>query len=95
MSTLVEPSSLPNSSTAYCRGSHRHYLRGLEQFHQHCLRTIQNSQWSDFIINMELLEIPKNTRAGHASQMGNHHQLLIILCDELSSGHQRNDTRNA
>ena len=74
------------------------HLKLLEQFHQHCLRTILNIHWSNSITNLIVLEwadiasieamlLKIQLRwAGHVSRMEDHRLLKIILYGKLSSG---------
>ena len=43
--------------------TYRRHLRLLEHFHQRCLRSILNNHWSDFVTNIEVLEVIKNASA--------------------------------
>ena len=76
------------------------HLKLLERFHQHCLHTILNIHWSDYINNLIVLEradIPSIESmllkiqlrwAGHVSRMEHHCLSRIILYGELTSGLQ-------
>ena len=78
--------------------TYRNHLKPLEQFHQHCLCTILNIQWSDYINNLIVLEWADITSietmllktklrwAGHVSRMEEYRLSKIILYGELSSG---------
>ena len=75
-------------------------LRLHERFHQRCLRTILNIQWSEFVTNVEVLEKAKLTSieamllksqlrwVGHVSRMEDHLLPKIALYGELSSDHR-------
>ncbi len=77
----------------------RHHLRLLERFHQHCLGTILNIRWSDFVANTEVLELAEVISieamvlklqlrwAGHVSRMEKYHLHRIVLYGELPSGY--------
>ena len=48
----------------YCAESwviYRRHLRLIEGYHQRCLRTILNIHWSDFVTNIEVLEMANVT----------------------------------
>ena len=59
----------------------RRHLRLIERYHQRCLRTILNIHWSDFVTNIEVLDMAMGTSieakllkiqfrwAGHVSKM--------------------------
>ncbi|XP_063615914.1 uncharacterized protein LOC134789139 [Penaeus indicus] len=80
--------------------TYRHHLRLLERFHQHCLRTILNIHWSDYVTKVEVLEqaeissieamlLKSQLRwAGHVSRMEEHRLPKIVLYGELSTGHR-------
>ena len=69
---------------------HRH-LCLIEHYHQRCLCTSLNINWSDFVTNIEVLEMAKVTSikamflktllywAGHVSKMEDHHLTKIVL----------------
>ncbi|XP_069760398.1 uncharacterized protein [Narcine bancroftii] len=73
-------------------------LRLLERFHQRCLRSILNIHWSDFITNIEVLEMAEADSiestllkiqlrwVGHVSRMEDHRLPKIVLYGELSTG---------
>ncbi|XP_069745531.1 uncharacterized protein [Narcine bancroftii] len=79
---------------------YRHHLRLLECFHQRCLRSILNIHWSDFISNIEVLEMAKADSIEstllkiqlrwvcHISRMEDHRLPKIVLYGELSTGHR-------
>ena len=74
------------------------HLKLLERFHQHCLRTILNIHWSNYITNIIVLERADITSieamllkiqlrwAGHVARMEDHRLPKIILYSEISSG---------
>ena len=78
--------------------AYRHHLRLLKRFHQHCLRTIFNIHWSDYVTKIEVLELADITSiaamllksqlrwAGCVSTMEDHHLSKIVIYGELSSG---------
>ncbi|XP_069742434.1 uncharacterized protein [Narcine bancroftii] len=78
---------------------YRHHLRLLEHFHQRCLRSILNIHWSDFIPNIEGLEMAEADSiestllkiqlrwVGHVSRMEDHRLPKIVLYGELSTSH--------
>ncbi|XP_069749915.1 uncharacterized protein [Narcine bancroftii] len=82
---------------------YRHHLRLLERFHQCCLRSILNIHWSDFISNIEVLEMAEADSiesmllkiqlrwVGHVSRMEDHRLPKIVLYGELSTGHRDRD----
>ena len=41
--------------------TYRRHLRLIERYHQHCLRAILVIHWSDFVTNIEVLEMAKVT----------------------------------
>ena len=69
-------------------------------FNQRCLRTILNVHWTDFVTNIEVLEMAMVTSiealllkiqlrwAGHVYMMENHRLPKVILYGELSTGHR-------
>ena len=79
---------------------YRRHLRLIERYHQRCLRTILNIHWSDFVTNIEGLEMAKFTSteamllkiqlrwAGHVSRLEEHRLPNNILYGELSTGHR-------
>ncbi|XP_069778346.1 uncharacterized protein [Narcine bancroftii] len=85
---------------------YRHHLRLLERFHQRCLRSILNIHWSDFISNIEVLEMAEGDSiestllkiklrwVGHVSRMEDHRLPKIVLYGKLSTSHRdRGDQR--
>ena len=69
-------------------------------YNQHCLRTILNVHWTDFVTNIEVLEMAMVTSiealllkiqlrcAGHVYRMEDHRLPKVILYGELSTGHR-------
>ena len=80
--------------------TYRSHIRLLERFNQRCLHTILNIHWSDFITNVEVLELAEVSSieamilkyqlrwAGHVSRMEDHRLPTIVMFGELSSGHR-------
>ncbi|XP_069789966.1 uncharacterized protein [Narcine bancroftii] len=76
-----------------------HHLQLLERFHQRCLHSILNIHWSDFITNIEVLELAESASiesmllktqvrwVDHVSRMEDHRLPKIVLYGELSTGH--------
>jgi len=72
----------------------------IERYHQGYLRTILNIHWSDFVTNIEVLEMAMVTSiaamllkiqlrwAGHVSRMEDYRLPKVILYGELSTGHR-------
>ena len=70
---------------------YRRHLRLIERYHQRCLRTILNIHWSDFVTNIEVLKMAKDTSieamllqiqlrwAEHVSRMEDH-RLSKVIC---------------
>ena len=64
------------------------HLRLIERYHQLCLRTILNILWSDFVTNIEVLEMAKVTSI---EAMLHKTQLRLpksVLYGELFTGHR-------
>ena len=80
--------------------TYQRHLCVIERCHQHCLRTILNIHWSDFVNKFEVLEMAMVTSieamllktqlcwAGHVSKMEDHRLPKIILYGQLSTGHR-------
>ena len=80
--------------------TYRCHLHLIESYHQRCLRAILNIHWSDFVTNIDVLEMAKVTSieamllktqlgwAGHVSRMEDHRLPKIVLYGELSTGHR-------
>ena len=77
----------------------RSHIKLLERFHQHCLRTILNIHWSDFVTNVEVLEqaeVPSieailskyQLQAGRVTRMEEHRLPKIFMCDAPSTGYR-------
>ena len=78
--------------------TYRHHMRLLERFHQRCLRTILNIHWTDYVTNVEVLELAEIPSieamllksqlrwAGHISRMEDHRLPKIALYGELCTG---------
>ena len=81
---------------------YRRHLRLIERYHHRCLRTILNIHRSNFVTNIEVLEMAKVTSieamliktqlrwAGHVFRMEDHRLPKTILYEELSTGHRYN-----
>ncbi|KAJ7417948.1 hypothetical protein WISP_61900 [Willisornis vidua] len=81
---------------------YRHHLHLLKCSHQHCLHSILNTHWSDYLTSVSVLEqagvssieaMLMRTQlrcAGHVSRMEDHHLPKIVLCVELATScHKR------
>ena len=77
----------------------RSHIKLLERFHQHCLRTILNIHWSDFVTNVEVLEqaeVPSieailskyQLQAGRVTRMEEHRLPKIFMYDAPSTGYR-------
>ncbi|KAJ7415059.1 hypothetical protein BTVI_39505 [Pitangus sulphuratus] len=76
-----------------------------ERFHQRCLRTILNIDWTDYMTNMSVLEQVTVTSseamllrtqlhwAGHVSRMQNYRLPKIVFDGELAEADAREETR--
>ena len=83
---------------------YRRYLGLIEHCYQRCLRAIINIYWSDFVTNIEVLEMAKFTSieamplktqhrwAGRVSGMGDHHLSKITIYGELATSHRDRGT---
>ena len=70
---------------------YRRHLSLIERYHQRCLRAILNILWSDFVTNIEVLEMAMVTSieamllkiqlhwAGHVSRMEDHHLQKVTV----------------
>ena len=77
--------------------TYRRHLRLIERYHQRFLGTVLNTHWSDFVTNIEVLEMANVTSievmlfkthhrwAGHVSRMVDHRLPKIVLYGELAA----------
>ena len=80
--------------------TYHHHLWLLERFHQRCLCIILKIHWSNFVTNVEVLQLAEITSieamllksqfrwAGHISRMKDQRLPKIALYSELSTGHR-------
>ena len=77
------------------------YMHLIERYHQRCLRAILNIHWSDFVTNIEVLEMAKiNQHRGHAPQKHSFAgqdispgwKIIAYQRSELSTGHRDKGT---
>ena len=80
--------------------TYRRHLRLIEHYHQRCLRTLLNIHWSDFITNIEVLEMATFTSieamslktqhrwAGRDSGIEDHRLSKITIYGELATDHR-------
>ena len=81
---------------------YRRHLRLIKRYHQHCLRTILNIHWSDFVTNIDVLEMAmvtsikamllKKKLLGNVCRMEDHR--LPGHCDKGAPRKRYKDTLN-